>query len=255
MIRLRGVWFSYNGKSDSVLCDVNMVIQSGTVTALVGPNGSGKTTLLHLLLGWLKPKEGEILISDRPIALLPGRERSRLVGHVAPDEPAVLDLEVREYVALGRTPHLGWLGRAGGDDDRAVEEALSVVDLLAKSAKPVRTLSTGERQLASIARALAQDPDLLLLDEPTSHLDLANTRRVLQVMRVLREKGKTIVLTTHDPNTASVLADTIILLQRGRVAALGAPAEVITGELLGAVYGVEINVRTIDGRPHVLARI
>jgi len=167
----------------------------------------------------------------------------------------MLDLEVREYVALGRTPHIGWLGRAGGDDDQAVEEALSVVDLLAKSAKPVRTLSTGERQLASIARALAQDPDLLLLDEPTSHLDLANTRRVLQVMRVLRENGKTIVLTTHDPNTASTLADTIILLKRGRVAASGTPAEVITGELLGAVYGVEIDVRTIDGRPYVLARI
>jgi len=255
MIRLRGIWFSYNGKSDSVLCDVNLVLPPGTVSALVGPNGSGKTTLLHLLLGWLKPKEGEIRISDRPIALLPGRERSRLVGHVAPDEPAVLDLEVREYVSLGRTPHLGWFGKAQGDDDRAVQEALSVVDLLAKSAKPVRTLSTGERQLASIARALAQDPDLLLLDEPTSHLDLANTRRVLQVMRVLREKGKTIVLTTHDPNTASTLADTIILLKRGRVAASGTPAEVITGELLGAVYGVEIDVRTIDGRPFVLARI
>jgi len=255
MIALRGVWFSYNGKSDSVLCDINLSIASGTVTALVGPNGSGKTTLLHLLLGWLKPDEGEIRISGRSIGGLPGRERSRLVGHVAPEEPAVLDLEVREYVSFGRTPHIGWLGRAGEEDDRAIEEALEVVGLSAKAAHPVRKLSTGERQLAGIARALAQDPDILLLDEPTSHLDLANTRRVLGVMHVLREKGKTIVLTTHDPNTASVLADTIVLLRAGRVAGSGTPAEVIRGDLLGSVYGVPIDVRTIDGRPHVLARI
>jgi iron complex transport system ATP-binding protein len=255
MIRLRGVWFSYNGKSDFVLRDVTLDIPPGTVTALVGPNGSGKTTLLHLLLGWLKPEKGDIRIAARPIGNMPGRERSRLVGHVAPDEPAVLDLEVREYVSMGRTPHIGWLGRAGEEDDRAVAEALSVVDLLAKSKKRVRTLSTGERQLASVARVLAQDPDILLLDEPTSHLDLANTRRVLRVLGVLRERGKTIVLTTHDPNTASILADSIILLRAGRVRATGAPAAVLTGELLGAVYGVEIDVRIIDGRPHVLARI
>ncbi|MBN1940525.1 MAG: ABC transporter ATP-binding protein [Candidatus Aminicenantes bacterium] len=255
MIRLRGVWFSYNGSSDSVLSDVNLEIPPGTVAALVGPNGSGKTTLLHLLLGWLKPKAGEILVADRSIGLLAGRERSRLVGHVAPEETAVLDLDIREYVSIGRTPHIGWLGKAGADDDRAVREALSVVDLLHKAAKPVRTLSTGERQLASIARALAQDPEILLLDEPTSHLDLVNTRRILRVMCVLRERGKTIVLTTHDPNTASVLADTIILLRQGRVAATGSPDEVITGERLGAVYGIEIDVRTIDGRPHVLARV
>jgi len=255
MIAIRGVWFSYNGKSDSILRDVSLSIPPGTVTVFVGPNGSGKTTLLHLLLGWLKPKEGDIRISGKRIDGLPGRERSRLVGHVAPEEPAVLDLEVREYVSLGRTPHIGWLGRAGRDDDRAVGDALAVVDLASKSAKPVRTLSTGERQLASIARALAQDPDILLLDEPTSHLDLANTRRILGVMHALREKGKTIVLTTHDPNTASVLADTIVLLRSGRVIASGTPAEVITEDLLGTVYGVEIDVRMIDGRPHVLARI
>jgi iron complex transport system ATP-binding protein len=109
--------------------------------------------------------------------------------------------------------------------------------------------------LASIARVLAQAPDLLLLDEPTSHLDLANTRRVLRVLRHLRNQGKTIVLTTHDPNTASVLADMIVLLYEGRVAATGAPAEVITGKRLTEVYGVDIDVRMIDGFPHVLARI
>lgn len=255
MIHLKGIWFSYDGRPESVLRDVNFSVPAGTVTALVGPNGSGKTTLLHLLLGWLKPKAGEIRLSGRPLAGLPGRERSRLVGHVAPDEPAVLDLEVREYVSLGRTPHLGWLGRSTRNDDRAVEEALTVVDLLSRAFKPVSTLSTGERQLASIARVLAQDPDLLLLDEPTSHLDLANTRRILSIMRILREQGKTIVLTTHDPNTASILADMIVLLGKGRVAASGTPAEVLTGDRLGAVYGVEIDVRTIDGHPCILARI
>ncbi|HPN17096.1 MAG TPA: ABC transporter ATP-binding protein, partial [Candidatus Aminicenantes bacterium] len=121
--------------------------------------------------------------------------------------------------------------------------------------KPVRTLSTGERQLASIARALAQDPGLLLLDEPTSHLDLANTRRVLRILRFLRDRGKTVVLTTHDPNTASVTADRIVLLHEGRVAAAGTPAEVITGARLSGVYGVEIDVRMIDGSPHVLAKL
>ena len=255
MIRLRGIWFSYDGKADSVLRDVNLDVPPGTVTAFLGPNGSGKTTLLHLLLGWLKPKEGEIRLGGRLISGLSGRERSRLVGHVAPDEPAIMDLEVREYLSLGRTPHIGWLGRTTEEDNRAVEDALLIIGLIDLAAKPVRTLSTGERQLASIARALAQDPDLLLLDEPTSHLDLANTRRILSLMGALRTKGKTIVLTTHDPNTASVLADAIVLLGKGRVAAAGPPADVITGELLGSVYGVDVDVRTIDGRPHVLARI
>ncbi len=102
MIELRGVWFSYNGRTESVLRDVSLSFHPGTVTALVGPNGSGKTTLLNLLLGWIAPKEGEIRIGGRPISLLSGRERSRLVGHVAPDEPAIFELEVRDYVHLGR---------------------------------------------------------------------------------------------------------------------------------------------------------
>ena len=255
MIELRGVWFSYNGREESVLRDVNLSFTPGTVTAVVGPNGSGKTTLLNLLLGWNTPGEGEIRISGSLIGRLSGRERSRLVGHVAPDESAVLELDVRDYVHLGRAPYVGLLGRADEEDVRAVTDALSVVDLALKAGKPVRALSTGERQLASIARALAQNPDILLLDEPTSHLDLANTRRVLRVMRHLRDRGKTIILTTHDPNTASVSADRIVLLHEGRVAATGTPAEVITGKRLSDVYGVAIDVRMIDGFPHVLARL
>jgi len=255
MIETRGLWFSYNGREESVLRDVNLTFEDGTVTALVGPNGSGKTTLLNLLLGWLEPREGEVRISGRPIGRLTGRERSRLVGHVAPEESCALEWEVRDYVHLGRASYVGLLGRADASDVRAVDNALAVVELTPKAGKQIRALSTGERQLASIARALAQDPDLLLLDEPTSHLDLANTRRVLRVMRRLREQGKTIVLTTHDPNTAAVSADRIVLLREGRVAAAGTPAEVITGERLSEVYGVEIHVRMIDGFPHVLARL
>jgi iron complex transport system ATP-binding protein len=157
MIELRGVWFSYNGRAASVLSDVSVSIRSGAVTALLGPNGSGKTTLLNLLLGWLKPGEGEIRISGRTVGTLSGRDRSRLIGHVAPDEPAVLELDVREYVFLGRTPYLGLSGRPEPDDLQAVESALEIVDLLSKAGRPVRTLSTGERQLAAVARALAQD--------------------------------------------------------------------------------------------------
>jgi iron complex transport system ATP-binding protein len=255
MIELQGVWFSYNGRSSSVLSDVSFILRSGAVTALLGPNGSGKTTLLNLLLGWLKPGEGEIRISGRTIGALSGRDRSRLIGHVAPDEPAVLELDVREYVFLGRTPYLGLSGRPEPDDLQAVESALNTVGLLSKAGRPVRTLSTGERQLAAVARALAQDPDLFLLDEPTSHLDLANTRRVLGLLDRLRSRGKTIVLTTHDPNTASVLADEVVILRAGRVLASGTPAAVMTDEILGVAYGVEVDVRLIDGRPHVLARL
>jgi iron complex transport system ATP-binding protein len=254
MIDVRSVWFSYNGRTSSVLSDVSLRLKGGAVTALLGPNGSGKTTLLNLLLGWLTPGEGEIRVSGRKIADLPGRERSRLIGHVAPDEPAVLDLSVREYVFLGRAPYLNLLGRMGPEDTRALEMALADVDLAGKASKSVRALSTGERQLASIARALVQDPEILLLDEPTSHLDLANTRRVLGVLNRLRKKGKTIVLTTHDPNTAAALADEIVLLRCGRVVAAGPPVSVLTVEMLGLAYGVKVDVRMIDERPHVLAR-
>lgn len=254
-VRLEDVSFAYGPGAPLVLREVRTDFRAGAVTTLLGPNGSGKTTLLNLILGWLRPAAGRILVEGRSVPDVPRGERGRRVGLVPQNEAPAFDLELFEYILLGRAPYLGLLERPGDADRQVAQAALEMAGLEALATRPVPALSGGERQLAAIARAVAQDPAILLLDEPTSHLDLANTRRVLRLLDALRERGKTILLTTHDPNTASVLADEAVLLRSGRIVAAGPAAEVLTGGPLSQAYGLELDVRMIDGRPVILNRL
>jgi iron complex transport system ATP-binding protein len=244
--------FSYNGKSRTVLHNVSLEIPAGTVTAILGPNGSGKTTLLRLLLGVLRPEAGEVSLAGKSLGRYPRRERSQLIGVVPQDEHIPFDFSVLEYVLLGRAPYLGPLSMPGEVDYQVAAEAMRSVGLSDLKDRPLPKLSGGERQLATVARALAQEPRILLLDEPTAHLDLSNQGRLVETMHALCAQGVTLVLTTHDPNLASSLAGFAVLMNRGQILDSGPPADTLTAERLSMTYDVPVQVVHVDGKRIIL---
>ncbi|HHX64423.1 MAG TPA: ABC transporter ATP-binding protein, partial [Chloroflexi bacterium] len=237
-IDIRNVVFRYTEDAPPALDGICAQIPVGGITTILGPNGSGKSTLMHILLGLLRPQMGKIYLLGREQKSYTRRELSHLVGLVPQEEHVTFELNVFEYALLGRAPYLGMLALPGDDDRSAAYRALESIGIDTLAHRPVPSLSGGERQLATVARALTQDPQVLLLDEPTSHLDLANARRILTILDVLKRGGRTIVCTTHDPNAAAAIADHVLLMRGGRVIAQGSVESVITSEQLSATYGV-----------------
>ncbi|HQE92036.1 MAG TPA: ABC transporter ATP-binding protein [Anaerolineae bacterium] len=241
-VSLHGLAFRYTPTAPDVVQDITLDLPAGAVTAILGPNGSGKTTLLHLILGLLTPQCGQILLAGALHADYAHREVSHMLGLVPQEEPAAFNLNVLETVLLGRAPYLTLLQRPGERDYETAFRALETVGIAALWDRPVPALSGGERQLVILARALTQEPDILLLDEPTSHLDVGNARRILRLMRDLRAQGQTVIFTTHDPNAAAATADYVVLMRQGRVLHAGHAAEAMTAAHLSATYDVPIDV-------------
>ncbi len=241
MLVIENVTICY--ESRTVLRDVSLSIHAGEVLALIGPNGVGKSTLIHAISGRLKPIGGRVLIDQRDVHRLRVEERSRLIAVVPQAIRLPESFSVFETVLMGRTPYLGWLGREGRLDRSAVQSALertATQDLLDR---PLGELSGGEQQRVLIARALAQAARILLLDEPTAHLDLKHQAGVLNLVRVLaHEEGHAVLIALHDLNLAAQYADQVALLSNGVLAALGTPEEVLTEENLSPAYGLHITV-------------
>lgn len=250
MIAIRELSFGYG--SERVLEQVSFTIPPG-VTALLGPNGAGKTTLLRIILGILQPHEGAVSLAGQPLQSYARRQLSRMIGFVPQNEQITFDLSVREYVLLGRAPYVPWLELPSPADLQIVSEVLEMLGLRDFEDRPISSLSGGERQLVIIARALAQHPQILLLDEPTAHLDLANQVRVLRVIRSLQ--GLTVLFTTHDPNLALAVADYTVLLRRGGGCLAGPTSALLTAEHLSRVYGVPIGVISQDGQVFIRAEL
>lgn len=255
MISIKDLSFAYSESGPDVLRGITLDIGAGTLCALLGPNGSGKTTLLNLILGWLRPRTGGIEIEGRKGGDLSRRDMSRLVGFVPPEEPVGFELSVLEYVLLGRAPYLGFLETPGAEDREAAKAALETVGIPAFGDRALPTLSAGEKQLSAIARVLAQDPSIFLLDEPMSHLDLANTQRICWTIESLRDKGKAVIFTTHDPNIASASADIVVMLLGGKVVAVGPVRETLTAANIKSTYGVDVEILENNGRPVILTRL
>jgi iron complex transport system ATP-binding protein len=251
IVSLSGLCFSYDGADRAIFKDLSLEIPSGQITAIMGPNGSGKTTLLRLILGALTPQRGRILLAEQPQSSYSRREMGQLVGLVPQGEHISFNLSLLEYVLLGRAPYLGPLEVPARADHNIAVEALRAAGLAHQAGRPVANLSGGEQQLAIVARALAQRPRILLLDEPTSHLDLSNRGRLLDILRALSGDGMSLILTTHDPNLAAEVASFCILMRQGQVVVAG-PAELtLTADRLSATYGVSVQVfRT--GRRHAI---
>ena len=232
---------------------VDCTVAAGTFSALIGPNGAGKSTLLRVLAAVDRPEEGTVRFGPDDLFALSRRQRARLVGFVEQDSGTELSLSVREVVALGRIPHQGFFGDATADDHAVIESALDAADVRALAERDITTLSGGERQRVLLARALAQQPRLLVLDEPSNHLDIAAQLAVLGLLRSLASSGVTVLAALHDLNLASAYCDHVIVLRNGVVFAAGPTAEIITPRLVRAVYGVRATVleHPQTGRPMV----
>jgi iron complex transport system ATP-binding protein len=252
IITVDNVCFGYPRASCLALQDLSLGVSRNSVTALLGPNGSGKTTLMSLLLGWLKPQKGSISIEKHNPSLAPRSVMSKLIGLVPQEETFPLGLTVLQYVLLGRAPYLGLLGHPGAKDWLMAQEAIATVGLERFKDRTTASLSGGEKQLATIARAIAQEPKILLMDEPTAHLDLANKQRVLHTIISLAKRDVTVMLSTHDPNVAADIADRSVLLRNGEQVAVGATYDVLTEDNLSSTYNVEVAVVDVLGRPVVL---
>ena len=235
------VTFGYRGTR--VLDAVSLEIESGSLSTVIGANGAGKTTLLNLACGAVQPERGQVFLDGENLANLSPRQRARRIAVVPQTVSVPFAFTVRELVALGRTPHLHPLRGERRDDRLAIEKALDLTDTTRFASRYVGDLSGGERQRVILALALAQEPDLLLLDEPTASLDVAHQLSVFELVRELnRANGLTVLAAIHDLNLASLYFDRIIALEKGRILADGPPRAVLTTETISAVYGSRVAV-------------
>ena len=232
---------------------VSMEVPDGCLYAVLGPNGSGKSTLLKVLLGILEASSGAALVDGRPGRAWSRKELARSVGVVPQAETIAFPLTVRELVAMGRYPHLGPLGSEREADREAIARAFEACDVTDIAERDVTTLSGGEFQRARIARALAQEPRALVLDEPTASLDIRHEMAILELLRASADSGMTVLVVTHGLDLAARYADRMLLLAKGRVAAEGPPAEVVRSEILESVYRWPISVEDdpATGTPRV----
>ena len=251
-IDLRAVSVRLGGQH--VVDEVGTSIASGEWLALIGPNGAGKTTLLRAIAR-LVAFDGEIDFDGRPLRSLARSELARVLA-VVPQEPSTPPwMTVSEYVLMGRTPHLGALAKESGRDRQAAARALTRLDLLDYRDRRLGTLSGGERQRVVVARALAQEARVVLLDEPTAALDIGHQQQAFELLDVLRgEAGLTLVTAMHDLTLASQYADRMLLLDAGRVAADGTPEDVLTEALMAGHYGASVDVVPVGGGLAVVPR-
>lgn len=242
----------------TVVRRLSLAAEPGRVLVLVGPNGAGKTTLLRAAARLLRPRSGVVLLEGESAWDMSAGAVARAVGFVPQQETPVWDLTVEEVVWLGRLPHRrSWWHRTSPADRTAVEAALQATELVSLRHRPVGELSGGEKRRVALARVLAQKPRVLLLDEPTVHLDIGHAVRLLELIRRLAVgEGLTVVATLHDLNEAVLVADRVGLVSDGRLVGLGAPEEVLTPERLEAVFGVacEVVPHPVYGTPMVVPR-
>jgi iron complex transport system ATP-binding protein len=243
MLRADRVSFAYRTSAPPVVDDVSLAIAPGDLVGILGPNGSGKTTLLKMLSGTLTPAVGVIQFERRPLSRWSRRELARRIALVPQETHAPFDFTVLDIVLMGRFPHLGTFALEGPADLAIARRALASTGTSAFEARPFATLSGGEKQRVVIASALAQSPELLLLDEPTASLDLGHQLDVQLLLAALnRDDRVTMVLSTHDLNLAAALCRHLILLRDGRVIAQGPTEAVLTPETVRALYGVDADV-------------
>ena len=235
------VTVGYGG--DPVVHDLTLDVPDGKVTTIIGPNGCGKSTLLRTMARLLKPTSGLVRLDGESIDAIPTREVSRRLA-LLPQSPIAPDgLLVRDLVGRGRHPHQRWFSQWSKRDEEAVEAAMAMTDTTALRDRPLDQLSGGQRQRAWIAMTLAQDTDLMLLDEPTTYLDLAHQVEVLElVCRLNQERSRTVAMVLHDLNLAARYSDLVVVMHAGRIVTQGPPADVFTAQMLSDVFGLQAEI-------------
>jgi iron complex transport system ATP-binding protein len=248
MLAVDSLAFGFPGRT--VGRDVSFTLAAGEVMCVLGPNGGGKTTLFRTLLGLLEKHSGSVKLDNEPLETLSRKEIARRVGYVPQGHAGYFAYTVREFVLMGRTAHLGAFASPAKKDFIVANRVLESLGIAQLAGKPVTEISAGERQLALVARALAQQPRLLVLDEPTASLDFGNQVRVLERISALAGSGISILFSSHDPDHAFLCARRALLLAEGRVLEIGAPREVIRPDTLERMYRVSVQVLPLPGGTH-----
>jgi iron complex transport system ATP-binding protein len=248
MLQVDTLAFGFPGRS--VGRDVSFSLAAGEAMCVLGPNGGGKTTLFRTLLGLLQPHAGTILLGGISLESLSRREIAQRIGYVPQGHSAYFAFTVRDFVLMGRTAHLGVFSVPGRKDRELAERVLESLGIAHLAHRPVTEISGGERQLALVARALAQEPAMLVLDEPTASLDFGNQVRVLEKISALAASGIAILFASHDPDHAFLASQRVLLLAEGRALEIGTPAQVIRPDSLKRLYGVAVDVLPLAGGRH-----
>ncbi len=247
---LKDASFAYDPAMGNIFSRINMAINDGDSICLLGPNGCGKTTLLKCIGNLLTLNNGSICIDDRDIKLIPHNEISRKIGYVPQIHVPTFPFSVLEMVLMGRSPHIGTFSAPDEEDICCAEESLRTVGIYHLKDRPYTMISGGERQLVMFARVLCQRPSLLLLDEPTSHLDYGNSIRFLDILEQIVTPGMPVIMTSHFPDHAFLISQKVAIMKGGRIIAFGTTDEVITEENLQSIYDIEVRVIYLDGPVH-----
>jgi iron complex transport system ATP-binding protein len=249
-LQVKDIVFAY-GEASPILNNVCIEVAPSKVLSIVGPNGSGKSTLLRCIDKILKPQQGSILLDREEITKMRRMEIAKKMGYVQQSVSRGFPTTVFDTVLMGRRPHLGW--RTGEEDEGRVWEVLKLMDLDELALKYFNELSGGQQQKVLIARALAQEADVLLLDEPTSNLDIKRQLEVMDIIKdLVKKEGITAIVAIHDLNLASRYSDRIIMMKRGKIVGAGDPVSVLTAESIASVYGVEAAVRRQSEAPYIV---
>ena len=248
-LKIKDVEFSY--ASVPILKDVCIELAASEMLGVVGPNGAGKSTLLRCIDRILKPQRGSILLDEREIKEMSRMELARKMGYIPQSSAQVFPATVFDTVLMGRRPHIGW--RSNEKDMKKVLETLQMLNIKSFAMRDINELSGGQQQKVFIARALTQEPDVLLLDEPTSNLDIKHQLEVMDIIKnIVREKGIAAIMAIHDLNLASRYADRIVMMNGGEIFDAGDAAAVLTPENIKHVYDVEVEVPNHGGRPYIV---
>jgi iron complex transport system ATP-binding protein len=248
MLELKNLSFAYD--ENPCLAQVSCAFTPGQITTLIGPNGSGKSTLLKLSARLLRPQAGEVLLDEQPLSAIPLKDFARRVA-VLPQHHSPSPLIAEQLVMSGRYPHQSWFRAASAEDKAAVTEAMAITDCMQFKDKTVDKLSGGERQRVFIAMILAQNTDIVLLDEPTTFLDIHVQFELMKLItQMKRDLHKTVIMVLHDLNLALNYSDHIILLNQGRIAAHGAPAEIVNSDGINQVFHMQVKCFTETGRSY-----
>ena len=251
LLSVKNLSYDYN-HSESVLQNISFDVHQGELIAILGPNGAGKTTLLKILTGLLETHVGQVIYRSKDLSNLTLQERSYRISYVAQSEEIFLPYTVKQIVMMGRAPYLGIMGFEKKEDLEIVHEAMSLTEVTEMANRSIQEISGGERQRVFLARALAQQTPVILLDEPTSHLDLHHQIHFFQLLKKLQsEKNLTIIATLHDLNLAALFADRCLILKRGCVMGYGKTSDTFQSELLSSVYDCSLSVTTLDGKKWV----
>lgn len=249
MLSIRSLYFRHKGRTEDILKGISFDAEKGSITTILGPNGSGKTTLFKCIAGLWKYYSGEIYFNGKSIDKLSFRKKARIFSTVPQEHEPPFPYSVFDVVLMGRASYMGIFSSPGKRDYEVTENALKTLGIEHLKEKPYTKISGGERQLTLIARALAQDTPVMLLDEPTSHLDFRNQINVLKkIKEIAKEKKLTVIMTLHDPNLAGFFSDKVVVMNSGTKIAEGIPEEVIKEDLIKKVYDVEVRKNNINGQ-------